>query len=63
MPEPRVEPIEPLNDSLETVELGEFTLIRMNDEWRLWCGCGDVIDLPDVIHGHCVNCHVTCDDG
>ena len=54
---------EPLNDSLETVELGEFTLIRMDDEWRLWCGCGDVIDLPDVIHGHCANCHVTCDDG
>lgn len=46
----------------DSVELVEFTLIRFDGEWRLWCGCGDVIDLPDVVHGHCVNCHVTCED-
>jgi len=51
---------DPSIPSYDTVELGEFTLIRWNDEWHLWCGCGDVIDLRDVVHGHCVNCHVTC---
>lgn len=46
-----------------TVEFSGLTFIRWENEWRLWCGCGDVIDLDEVIEdGHCVNCHVTCED-
>lgn len=30
--------------------------------WMLWCSCGDVIPLDEVVHDHCVNCHMLCDD-
>jgi len=50
-------------DPFETVEIGDLTFIREHgDEWMLWCGCGDCIALPDVIHEHCINCHILCED-
>jgi hypothetical protein len=45
------------------VEIGGFKFIRWDGEWALWCGCGDITPLHEVIHEHCINCHVTCMDG
>lgn len=43
-----------------TVMIGGHEFVRSDDEWMLWCDCGDLIPLDEVIHDHCGNCHALC---
>ena len=49
------------------VTIGGVEFIRHGDahgnaEWFLYCGCGDLVALEDVVHDHCANCHVLCQE-
>jgi hypothetical protein len=44
-----------MSDEL-VVEIGGLEFARYNGEWRFWCGCGDLVNLEDVVNDHCPNC-------
>jgi hypothetical protein len=41
----------------DTVWIGEDAqLVHHRGQWMLWCFCGDIIDVRDIVGDQCPNC-------